>query len=97
MPPWQPRATVQLSQLSRPRDIGAEVDFNGALVWAGDVNTGVCMEEWLRQGDCQVLIALKSLVGSSRQSILNVLGCVVFLPLACMCLQMVVTGPSGSS
>jgi hypothetical protein len=41
VPPWQPRVTVQLSQLSRPRDIGAEVDFNGALVWAGDVNTGV--------------------------------------------------------
>jgi hypothetical protein len=40
VPAWQPRSTLTLGQLRTSCQAGAEVDFSGILVWAGDVNTG---------------------------------------------------------
>lgn len=40
VPPWQPRAAMKLQQLTSAH-MHKEMDFNGVLVWAGDVNKGV--------------------------------------------------------
>lgn len=42
VPAWTPRSSINLGQLCTRCQAGAEVDFSGVLVWAGDVNTGVC-------------------------------------------------------